>query len=149
MDVPSSGEPTAWAWASGDRAAWRAHRPGRSLAQHLGRQLVPALVVLALCVVLGGGSAFAAQPGTVDLNTATVEELCALPGVGPKKAEAILELRKKRPFTRVTQLLEVRGIGKKTLERLKAYVRIAGRADRALPAAGLSPAPASRSSPGT
>ncbi len=48
-----------------------------------------------------------------------------LPGVGPRKAEAIIELRRKRPFSRVTQLLEVKGIGKKTLERLKPWVRVA------------------------
>jgi competence ComEA-like helix-hairpin-helix protein len=62
----------------------------------------------------------------VELNTATQEELCTLPGIGPRKAQAILALRKKRPFTRVTQLLEVRGIGRKTLERLKPYIRLEG-----------------------
>jgi competence protein ComEA len=55
----------------------------------------------------------------VDLNTASVQELCTLPGIGPKKAEAIISLREKRPFTRVTQLLLVKGIGPKTLTRLK------------------------------
>ena len=55
----------------------------------------------------------------VDLNTASVQELCTLPGIGPKKAEAIIGLREKRPFTRVTQLLLVKGIGPKTLARLK------------------------------
>jgi competence protein ComEA len=60
----------------------------------------------------------------VDLNLATLEELQRLPGIGPRKAEAIVALRKKRPFTRVTQLLEVKGVGRKTLERLKPWVRV-------------------------
>lgn len=64
--------------------------------------------------------------GLVDLNRATVEELQGLPGIGPRKAASIVELRHKRPFTRVTQLLEIKGIGKKTLERLKAHVRVVG-----------------------
>ncbi len=60
----------------------------------------------------------------VDLNQATVEELCTLPGIGPKKADAILALRHKKPFTRVTQLLQVKGIGPKTLDKLKPHLRV-------------------------
>jgi competence protein ComEA len=61
----------------------------------------------------------------VDLNTATVEQLCTLPGIGAKKAAAIQAYRSKRPFTRVTQLLEVKGIGRRTLERLRPLVVVA------------------------
>lgn len=77
-----------------------------------------------------------ASPSGVDLNSATVDELQELPGIGPRKALAIVELRAKRPFVRVTQLLEVRGIGRKTLERLRPLIRVGGepegrpRADR-------------------
>ncbi|MDP2342471.1 MAG: helix-hairpin-helix domain-containing protein [Deltaproteobacteria bacterium] len=60
----------------------------------------------------------------VDLNLASAVELCTLPGIGPKKAEAIMALRSKRAFTRVTQLLQVKGIGPKTLDRLKSRVRL-------------------------
>ena len=66
----------------------------------------------------------AASVDVVDLNQASAVELCTLPGIGPKKAEAILALRNKRAFTRVTQLLQVKGIGPKTLARLKARVRL-------------------------
>ena len=62
----------------------------------------------------------------VDLNRATAEELEQLPGIGPRKVDAIVALRKKRPFTRVTQLLEVKGIGKKTLSRLRPWLRVDG-----------------------
>jgi competence protein ComEA len=58
----------------------------------------------------------------IDLNVATAEDLTSLPGVGPKRAEAILARRAKAPFTRVTQLLEVKGIGKRTLDRLKPHL---------------------------
>ena len=79
---------------------------------------------LVLAALLFGAGASAAEPEPLELNRATLEELQKLPGVGPRKAEAILELRKKRPFTRITQLLEVKGIGRKTLERLKPWVRV-------------------------
>jgi competence protein ComEA len=54
--------------------------------------------------------------GKVVLNTATAEELVKLPRVGPKRAQAILELRKRLgKFRKATDLLRVRGIGRKTL----------------------------------
>jgi competence ComEA-like helix-hairpin-helix protein len=58
----------------------------------------------------------------IDINTANEDELCKLPGIGPKKAAAIIALRQKKPFTRVTQLLQVKGIGKKTLEKIRPLV---------------------------
>ncbi|RME82040.1 MAG: ComEA family DNA-binding protein, partial [Caldilineae bacterium] len=63
----------------------------------------------------------AAVPGPVDLNTATAEELEALPGIGPKTAEAIIE---GRPYSAVDDLLRVKGIGEKTLEKLRPYVTV-------------------------
>lgn len=82
----------------------------------------PALV-LALALLATGARA-SEPPRVVDLNRATAEELEQLPGIGPRKVDAILELRKRRPFTRVTQLLEVKGIGKRTLERLRPWLRV-------------------------
>jgi competence protein ComEA len=69
----------------------------------------------------------------LDLNHATAEELTQLPGIGPKRAEAIVARRKERPYTRVTQLLEVKGIGKRTLERLRPHLRL-------LPVVSVTPA---------
>jgi competence protein ComEA len=60
----------------------------------------------------------------IDLNQADVDALCRLPGIGRKKAEAIVALRERRPFTRVTQLLQVKGIGPKTLQKLKPRIVI-------------------------
>lgn len=73
----------------------------------------------------GEGEAPAAPTGpVVDLNRAGVDELCTLPGIGRKKAEAIIALRDRRPFTRVTQLLQIKGIGHKTLLKLKPRVTV-------------------------
>jgi len=60
----------------------------------------------------------------IDINQASVEELCTLPGIGKKRAEAIIEYRRRRPFTRLTQLLNIRGIGKRTLEKLRPRLMI-------------------------
>ena len=59
----------------------------------------------------------------VNLNTATVEQLDALPGVGPATARAIVSYRTRRgPFAKVEDLLNIDGIGPKKLESIKAHV---------------------------
>jgi competence protein ComEA len=71
-------------------------------------------------------SASSAGPtAKVNLNTASAEELDALPGVGPATAEAIIEHRETRGrFKSVTDLLEVRGIGEAKLAKLRPLVRV-------------------------
>ncbi len=61
----------------------------------------------------------------VDLNTATLQELDALPGVGPITAAAIVSWRQANgKFTSVDQLADVDGIGPARLEKLRALVRV-------------------------
>lgn len=65
----------------------------------------------------------AQQP--LDLNTATAEQLQKLPGIGPKTAAAIIRFREKSgPFRRVEDLLAIRGITKKKLEKLRPLVTV-------------------------
>ena len=54
----------------------------------------------------------------IDLRTATREELLLLPGIGEKRAQDILDHRAQRPFASVRDLLEIKGIGEKTLAKL-------------------------------
>jgi competence protein ComEA len=64
----------------------------------------------------------------VDINTASLDELTALPGIGPKKARAIVAWREKKgQFENVEQLTSVRGIGEKTLASVRAYVYVKDR----------------------
>ncbi|WP_424695657.1 helix-hairpin-helix domain-containing protein [Granulicatella elegans] len=59
----------------------------------------------------------------VNINTATLEELQTIKGIGKKKAEAILQYRKEHgPFRRKEDLLQVKGIGKKALEAIESQV---------------------------
>ncbi len=65
--------------------------------------------------------------GTVNLNTATVEELIRLPGIGPAKAAAIAAFRQKHGgFSRIEDLDRVKGFGRKTLARLRPNLSLSG-----------------------
>jgi competence protein ComEA len=60
----------------------------------------------------------------LDLNVAGVETLVILPGIGPTRAEAIVQYRQAEPFRTVEDLLHVHGIGPKTLEKLRPFVHV-------------------------
>ena len=61
----------------------------------------------------------------VNLNTATRDELIALPGIGPAKAQAILDYRAQHGgFRSVEELKDVKGIGAKRYEKLKAELTV-------------------------
>ncbi|MGE7647188.1 helix-hairpin-helix domain-containing protein [Peribacillus frigoritolerans] len=63
--------------------------------------------------------------GLVNLNTATQEDLQTLTGIGPSKANAILEYREKAgKFKEVDELKQVTGIGDKTFERLRDSISV-------------------------
>jgi competence protein ComEA len=63
-----------------------------------------------------------AQEGRIDINRATAEELERLPGIGKKKAQDIIAARQPKPFATVDDLRRVKGIGPKTLEKLRPFV---------------------------
>ncbi len=61
----------------------------------------------------------------LDLNKASERQLQALPGIGPALAARIVEHRdEKGPFQRVNQLDDVSGIGPKTLDRLRPWIKV-------------------------
>lgn len=71
------------------------------------------------------GSSTTASIAPVNLNTATQEQLEALPDVGPVTAQSILTWRSEHTaFSSVDELLEVSGIGDATLAKLRPYVYV-------------------------
>ena len=90
------------------------------------------LLTLALSAAAPTRSAAAPAAGTtatesrININTATVEELTMLPGIGPSYAQRIVEHREKNgPFKKVEDLLNVRGIGEKTFEKIRERLTVA------------------------
>ena len=67
----------------------------------------------------------------INLNTATLDQLETLPGIGRKTAERILEYRTKSGgFKRVEDLMNVKGIGEKSFLKLKPLVAVAPKTDK-------------------
>lgn len=72
------------------------------------------------------GDGDAAPSGVVNLNTASVDQLMALPGVGPSLAARIVEFRQKRRFEKPAHLLRVKGIGQAKFAKLEKLVSVSG-----------------------
>ncbi|HUQ87335.1 MAG TPA: helix-hairpin-helix domain-containing protein [Vicinamibacterales bacterium] len=76
-------------------------------------------------------AAEASKPA-INLNTATLEQLQTLPGIGPKTAERILEYRTKSgSFKRIEDLMNVKGIGEKSFLKIKPLVAVSAKTDKA------------------
>lgn len=64
------------------------------------------------------------QPGDkpINVNTATVDQLQQLPGIGPVTAQSIVAARAEKPFRALADLDRVKGIGPKTLDKIRPFV---------------------------
>jgi competence protein ComEA len=114
-----------------------------------GGSMMRSIAVAALLLVLHTPAlaAPAAQPAPaasaealrkIDVNRATAAELVAVPGIGERLAQAIIELRERRgSFTKLDDLLEVRGIGEKNLAQFGEYLMVAQKAPAATDATAL------------
>jgi len=88
------------------------------------------LILVALCTSAFGQtqSASPAPSGVVNLNTADMTQLAYLPHVGAKAAQRIVDYRKAHgSFAKVTDLMEVKGFGEKSFERLRPYLTVDGK----------------------
>jgi len=99
----------------------------RRSVQFLGAVLMFAIAALVLAPAAARGATPPAPISgeKVNINTAGVDELVTLPGIGKTYAARIVEYRQKNgPFKKVEDIVNVRGIGEKTFERIKDRLTI-------------------------
>lgn len=85
----------------------------------LARRLLVAAAILAATPALAAKRPLGPAE-RIDLNRAAVAELMRLPGVGQKKAQAILAHRQKAPFRRPEDVMQVKGCGRSWFQKVKA-----------------------------
>ena len=93
------------------------------------RRFVATGLALAMAALLVSGTAMAAgkpaPTAKVNINTASVEQLTTLPGVGPKLAARIVEYRQKSgTFRSAQELMNVKGIGEKNFAKIEAWLSV-------------------------
>jgi len=93
------------------------------------------LVVLCAVIVVSTNLAAAASSADekkqanvpVNINTAAAEQLTAIPGIGEAMARRIVEWREEHgPFGRIEDLMKVKGIGEKSLEKMRPHITVGG-----------------------
>jgi competence protein ComEA len=99
-----------------------------------------AAAVAGLALASPALAAFAAKKGLgpndrIDLNRASTAELMRLPGVGQKKAQAIVALRTRQPFRKPEDVVAVKGLGPAWFAKVKAHL-VVGPPLAAAPAGG-------------
>ncbi len=94
------------------------------------KSIIRLMTIAAVLIPLSGAFAAKKQAPSqpVNINTASAEELTALPGIGKAKADAIVAYRQTHPFKAVAELTEVKGIGPKMLEKLQPSITVGGSA---------------------
>ena len=92
------------------------------------KRFVAAALAAVLAFGMSAGVAQAADskaPKVVNINTATAAQFAELPGVGEKLAARIVEHRQKQgPFKATQELMNVKGIGEKNLQKLQPYLSV-------------------------
>lgn len=91
------------------------------------RKTIAVLGLLAT-MALAGNAAAAKQAlsSPVNINTASVEQLMEIPGIGESKAKAIVDYRSGSPFKTTAELMNVKGIGEQLLAKITPYVTAGG-----------------------
>ena len=87
------------------------------------KRILTGFVLVAFLLATGIGAVMAQEQVKVNINKATVDELCTLKRIGPSYAQRIVDYRQQNgPFEKPEDIMKVRGIGLKTFEANKEVI---------------------------
>jgi competence protein ComEA len=97
------------------------------------RIMIAAIAAIALSAAAAGAQGRATAPkatataaAPVNLNTATMDQLATIPGIGVKTAERIIAYRQKNGgFKKIEDLMNVSGVGEKSFLKMKPLITVA------------------------
>ena len=97
------------------------------------RIMIAAIAAIALSAAVAGAQGRASAPkatataaAPVNLNTATMDQLATIPGIGVKTAERIIAYREKNGgFKKIEDLMNVQGVGEKSFLKMKPLITVA------------------------
>ena len=99
------------------RTGGEGHHRKESKMRKRSTRIVLGFVLVAFLLGTGIGAAMAQEQAKVNINKATVQELCVLKRIGPSYAQRIVDYREQNgPFEKPEDIMKVRGIGLKTFE---------------------------------
>ena len=90
------------------------------------RSLLCGAALISALAISTPASAAPELSGQININTATEGQLDLLPGIGPSIAKKVLAYRSSKEFGDITHLMRIKGIGRKTFNKLKPYLSIDG-----------------------
>lgn len=101
-------------------------KKGSTSIKYIEKECVCPKVENAACFddIISNSESIINKTGKISLNTATINELLTLPGIGESKAKLIIEYRNQHSFKAIEEIMNVKGIGNGIFEKIKDYLTI-------------------------
>ena len=101
-------------------------KKGSTVIKYIEKECICPKINNSACIddIISNSQSIINNTGKVNLNTATLEELLTIPGIGESKAKLIIEYRAKKPFSSIDDIMNIKGISDGVFEKIKAYITI-------------------------
>ena len=101
-------------------------KQGSTVIKYIEKECICPRINNSACIedIITNSESIINNTGKVNLNTATKQELLTIPNIGESKAELIIEYRNNTPFTKIEDIMNIKGIGSGIFEKIKAYITI-------------------------
>lgn len=101
-------------------------RKGSTSIKYIEKECICPKIENSVCIedIIENSNSIINKTGKVSLNTATLQELLTIPGIGESKAKLIIEYRNNNSFKQIEDIMNVKGIGQGIFDKIKAYLTI-------------------------